>query len=209
MSAFAAALPLLQPPYRSGARYGLKQISQGIGTVAMVGGAGGAANSPIYACPLPVLRPVTISGLAMAIGTAVAGVSAKLALYRGNLVEGQAALVEACAGSADMGGSANTEVVLSFAAPRRLGTGLWWAAVLFNGAAQPWSMSTALTALGDFAEKIGAGSAMALTRNALAIQTMRITSANQDFTVGFPAAFGAATFGVNAPGTPFIAMVVA
>jgi hypothetical protein len=198
---------LLQPPYRAGARYGMFTGEQGIATAAMVGGAGGAANSPIYACPLPVYRPVTISGLEIAVGTAVAAVTGKMALYGGDLLGGAGTLIAACSGTADMNSVASTNIPLSFSANQTLAPGLYWACAMFDGLAQPWSLSTA-AGVSQFGQLVGQPGAVGLIRTAASLQAMRITSANVDYAQAFPASFGAATVGTNAPGSPYIAMVV-
>jgi hypothetical protein len=210
MSVFQLPRPglILQPSYRSGARYGLELGGAGINTVAIVGGAGGAANSPIYAIPIPVYRPVTISGLELTVGTAVAAVTGKMALYGGDLLGGAGALIAACSGTADMNSVANTNIPLSFASNVTLAPGLYWGCSMFNGVAQPWTVNTS-AGTGMFAHLIGQPNSGALVRTSITIQAVRVTSANQDYNNAFPAAFGAATVGTNSPGSPYIAMVVA
>lgn len=193
--------------YRSGQRYGVQVAAGGASTTAVTGGAGGAANSPIYACPLPVRRTVTISGLELVVGTAVLSVTGKMALYSGDLLGGAGVLVAACVGTADMNSVANTAIALSFAANQTLAPGLYWACSMFDGAAQPFTIGST-NVLGEFGQIIGAPTAAGLFRNAIGTAATRVTSANQDYTVGFPASFGTATVGAGNPGSPTLAMVV-
>lgn len=194
--------------YRSGARYGLAAGAVGSATVALTGGAGGAANSPIYACPLPVRRAVTISGLELVVGTAVAGVTGKMALYSGDLLAGSGTLVAACAGTVDMNSSAHIALPLSFSANQTLSPGLYWACAMFDGAAQPWTLSSNTNPFGELGQILGASTAAGLIRTSATPQCLRVTSANQDYAVGFPTTFGTATVGTSTPGSPYIAMVV-
>lgn len=195
--------------YRSGARYGLMATTGGVTTAAITGGAGGAANSPVYACPLPVRRTVTISGLELLVGTAVVSVTGKMALYQGDLLAGNGTLVAACSGTADMNSVANTAIALSFSSNQTLAPGLYWACSMFDGAAQPYTLSANTHPFGELGQFIGAPTIAGLIRTSLGLQALRVTSANQDYTVGFPASFGTATVGLGSPGSPYIAMVVA
>lgn len=210
--AASAGSGVLEPnfqTYRSGAWYGLQVAGVLASAGAVVGGAGGAANSPIYACPLPVRRTVTISQLGMVVGTAVAGVTGKMALYGGDLLAGAGTLVAACVGTVDMASVANTQVSLSFSASQTIAPGLYWACAMFDGAAQPYNFSTGVSALGELGQILGAPGINGLVRAALASQALRVTSANVDYAQAFPAAFGTATVGANTPSSPYMAMLVA
>lgn len=196
--------------YRSGARYGIKAGQQGGNTNPVVGGAAGSANSPMYACPIPIRRPVALSGLELMVGTAVAGVLGRMAFFGGDLMGGAGVLLAACAGEADMNGAANTKIPLSFAATIAVTRpGLYWGVSMFNGAAQPYSLSNNTIALDELGELLGATTVDGLMRANTAVQILRITSPNVDYGAGFPATFGTPTFGLNTPGSPYIGMIVA
>ena len=200
--------PNLQQCYRPGARYSLAMPQGGIWSFPVSGGPAGAANSLMFAYPLPVRSPVTMTALTLLVGSGVAGVSGRLALYGGDVLSGKAKLIQETVGIADMGVIGTTEIVLSFATPVQATEGLYWAVSMFNGAAKPLCLAGSSSLLGEWCQVIGAAGTNTFN-NATSIlgQISRVTGGPVDFGQPFPDQFGPPTLGMSTPPTPIIAWV--
>lgn len=188
--------------YRASQWYG-PQISASIGTSAVVGGAGGAANSPMYSTPIFIFAPVSIDQLGIGVGAAVVGALGKLALYaHDSATVAPSTLIEECVGTVDMNAVLGTWNTLPLAAPRVLQRGWYHIISVFNAAAQPFTAQGGAAGYGGLAPLFGQANGIGLARNSAASQTTRIQSANVDFSAALPASFPTPTFGTTIPGMP-------
>jgi hypothetical protein len=186
--------------YRNGAWYG-------VDAGATVANSAKVADTA-YGFPIILERATTIARIAMSVGTSVAGVNGKLALY--SSLPNAPAWHRLLAGSEttyDMNAAANTNHVLVFATPLRLPRGIYWGVSRFSGAAQPRSAQTGLTqgqAGSVFHNLLGAAAANAVHSNVAASIVSRIT-APLPFGDAWPATLPAPSYGANAPGSACIA----
>ena len=159
-----------------------------------------AANT-IYLCPFQLLRPASFSAVAIRVGTAVPGVSGKLALYDndgGPLGAKNRVATGVCSG--DMNTAGGTGVALNFPATVSLDAGWYWIASLFDGAAQ----ACCLVQSANFAH----GMAPYTGSQGIAGATSAITSAYirwavaQAYTAGFPDRLAGPTPNAANPGSP-------
>lgn len=159
-----------------------------------------------YAHPVFVPQACTCTGLKMLVGTAVAAVLGKMALYRGDTGRSIGALLGVGTAEVDLNAVANTEVQADFAAGIPLSPGWYYPVCKFNGAAQPISIPTTAPGLISAAWWLGAPGLTSWVRNGVSAYT-RMTSA-EAYASAFSAAFGAVTFSAGAPGSPLMGLIV-
>lgn len=193
---------------RAGATFAILPTSSYATSEALVGGAGGAANSTIYFFPIPLFDRASLLRLGTVIGEAVPGVSAKLALYRdigetpGNDGTTISNLLGECSGALDMGATAGTQVRVNFLASFFRDPGIYWGAMKANGAAKPRTVPST-GELGEWARFVGVNNAAALFAGTGA-QCRVSSTALVDYAAPFPAVCPAVTFATTSPGSPFI-----
>jgi len=188
---------------RGGTVYSILPTTSYVANVSVSGGAGGAANSRIYFCPLPIFRQTTVNRLGLVIGTAAAGVSAKLALFRdvAGVPTSTTALL-APVPTADMGSTANTQVRVSASAATTLDPGLYWLGYMASGNAAPYTVPVS-GAAGEWARWVGVNDATALLAGTGA--QSRVASVSLfDYDLGFPTLCPEVTFVTGLPGSPFL-----
>ncbi len=188
---------------RLGTVYSILPTTSYVANVSVSGGAGGAANSRIYFCPLPIFRTTTINRLGAVIGAATAGVEAKMALYadvRGVPTSTTALAVPVSA--LDMSGFANTQVRTSISAALTVEPGLYWLGFMANGNAAPYTVPVSGN-VGEWARWVGVNNATALLSGAGA--QSRVASVSLfDYDSGFPTLAPEVTFDTGLPGSPFL-----
>lgn len=162
----------------------------------------------LYAHPVSVVESGPYVGIQMSVGTSVAGVSGKAALYSGT-PNGVLTLIEECAGTLNMAATANVIVQVNFAAARSL-VGRFWLACKFDGAAQPHTNPSGAgsTFPGGGINSFYGGGLATLVRTVpnTAINT-RATVADT-YAAAFPAT-ATLTFGTGSPGVPIMGLVAA
>lgn len=191
---------------RAGACFSILPSASYATAAALVGGAGGAANSTVYYCPIPIFDRTSILRLGLVIGTSTAATLGKLALYRdiagspaGGTTEN---LIGVCSGTVDFSGTANTQIRASFATAIVLDPGLYWAAVVCNGAARPYTVPVT-GAMGEWARYIGINNAASLFAGTGG-QCRVSSTALVDYNAAFPAIAPAVDFANTTPGSPWI-----
>lgn len=178
-------------------------------TAALVGGAGGAANSTIYFYPLPIYSRVSLLRFGVISGAAVVGVSAKMALYRdlgetpGNDgVNSFENLIVEAPGSMSLNVAANTQTRVTLSAAVTLEPGLYWLALKANGAGRPYTVPET-GPVGEWARFVGVANAASLfagTGGAIRVASTALV----DYDAPFPAACPVVTFGTSGTGSPFM-----
>ena len=191
---------------RPGSCYSILPSASYATATALVGGAGGAANSTIYFCPIPIFDRVSILRLGLVIGTATASTLGKLALYRdlgGTPSNGTTAnLLGECTGTVDFNSTANTQVRVSFATALKLDPGIYWAALVCNGGARPYTVPVT-GAMGEWARFVGINNAASLF-GGTGGQCRVSSTALVDYSAAFPAICPAVDFATTSPGSPWI-----
>jgi hypothetical protein len=199
----AAGLLIPGGVYRSAQRVGLPTAG-GLNSAAAI-----AANT-MYAWPIPIAAGVTLSGMALQVGTAVAGVSGKLGLALSGADGRPGTLVAEAPTPVDMNSAAAAELVASFSANQTVPAGIVWGLCVFNGLAQPVTLSAFQASnifLGHF---LGAASIQNYTLIGTAGPTIRLSRAHT-YADAFPATLtGWTTATANAPpSSPVMVAVVA
>lgn len=189
---------------RSGTIFSTLPTTSYATAVSVSGGAGGAANSRIYFYPLPLYNDLTTPRFfGTVVGTAVAGASAKMALYRdlGNTPTSAPRLLTATS-ALNMAATANTQQRISVDTTTTLAPGLYWLAFMANANAAPYTVPVSGNA-GEWARYVGVNDATALLAGGGA--QCRVASVSLfDYDAGLPAICPAVTFEAGAPGSPFL-----
>jgi len=185
---------LLHPGIASGSVLG--PILTGAGAT----GSAVAVNT-LYAMPILVPTVRAYSGLRQVVGTAVAGVLGKMALYAPGSDGAAGTLIEECAGTADMSSAANTELAIDFASPRVLQVGWYWVTGVYNGAAQPYTMPTTLIGAGGAVSIYGGASLSSFVRTGFSGSSNTRATQSQTYADPFPASL-TVTYGTGTPGCP-------
>lgn len=188
---------------RGGTVYSILPTASYPANVTVSGGAGGAANSRIYFCPLPIFRQTTILRLGTVIGTAAAGVSAKMALYRdvAGAPTSTTALM-APTSTLDMGSTANTQVRAMVSVGVTVEPGLYWLGYMASGNAAPYTVPVS-GAAGEWVRWVGVNNATALLAGSGA--QSRVASVSLfDYDLGLPTLCPEVTFDTGLPGSPFL-----
>lgn len=196
--------------YRPGAWYG-PAVSAQIGTSAVVGGAGGAANSPLYATPIAIRQRVRITRLALIIGTSVAG-NAKLSIYSHDWANhGPGLRMAQCPAAVSTAGTAGDVLATDVEnGGINVEPGILWFVSKFSANAQPVTFQAGGVGVGGLAAILGQANAGGLVRNVGSVQTTRVQSGvNDDYNLDFPVSFPSPTWGTNVPGTPYVAFQAA
>jgi hypothetical protein len=171
--------------------------------------ASAVAADTLYAHPVVVPEGALFAGIQLSIGTSVAGVSGKAALYVGGS-DGVLTLIEECAGTLNMAATANAIVQVNFAASRFLPVRRVWLACKFDGAAQPHTLAfgagSTFPGGGSYAFYGGGMATFVRTVPATGITT-RATVADT-YAAAFPAS-ATLTFSSGSPGVPIMGLVVA
>jgi|GEM_PF-2718391 hypothetical protein len=191
---------------RSGSLFSILPTPSYATAAALVGGAGGAANSTIYFCPIPIFDRTSILRLGLVIGTSTAATLGKLALYRdiaGSPAGGSASnLIAECSGTVDFSGTANTQIRVSFASAIILEPGLYWGAVVCNGGARPYTVPVT-GAMGEWARFVGINNGASMFAGTGG--QCRVSSTSLvDYNAAFPAIGPAVDFATTTPGSPWI-----
>jgi hypothetical protein len=190
---------LLHPGYRSGVVYA-SQVSSAASAAAV-------AADTLYGIPFQVGAPMTIAGVQIVVGTAVAAVLGKMGVARATGV-GMGTLVAECNATVDMNSVANTVLQAGFAANPTLTTGWYWLLCKFNGAAQPYTVNQATVGAGGLVQYFGAQNLGPFVRSIGASAFMRGELADA-YANAFPASLTGATFGTGAPGAPVLGVITA
>lgn len=192
----------LHPGYRSGAYYSTPVSGTPATTSAMTA-------DTVYLFPISLIRGGTFSGMAIRVGTAVPATNGKLALYdNAGGIEGTKRLIEACSATVDMNETALSTLTTNFAANRFIPAGFYWAASIFNGAAQPGALVQSQVYGAGLAPILG-GSNLGAFQNVSSATAIRFTVAGETYAGGFPATLGAPSVAVTTPGSPILALVAA
>lgn len=192
---FAAPGRLDHPGYVSGRFYG--PMCSGVSSVTAV-----AANT-LYVQPLPVQFPVAVNSLGYRIGTAVAGVKGKFALYNA-----AGALLAENTTDQDMGAVAGSYSA-AFSGAIQLPPGMYWAAFCSDGAAQLTTWSSANTQGSGFAWFTGGASLGGLLFGSSSVDRLTAPLTYVAATPFFPATLPTLTLGTGSPGSPYLAFGVA
>jgi hypothetical protein len=183
------------PGYVSGRRYGP------LLTQSLINNAAVTANT-LYAQYTSILHPVTISGLSLRIGTAVAGVSGKMAIY--SLAGAKLAEI---VNDIDMNGAVGAADGL-FSTNLTLPPGMYITTACFNGAAQPGTWAHNVIQAGGFAWYTGGTTFSGISTSG---SSSRLTAALTYAAANsfFPAALPSLAPGTGAPGSPYMGFIVA
>lgn len=185
--------------YRSGAWYGVD-----VGT-ALAGNQAIAADTA-YAFPIWFDAPALPDSIAVHIGTSVAGVSARLALYgpRPN-TPAPGRLITGSLTNYDCGAAAFTPLVLTLPPGLRRPRGYVWGVVKANGAAQLRTISGASgTANTELTRLLGSTTGLQVHAGGAGAQVLRVQTPML-FADPWPDDFGTPSFPANAPSSPIFA----
>ena len=138
----AAGIAYPAATLRSGQRVGLPVGLANVNNAAIV------ANT-MYAWPILIPAAGTLSGVAVQVGTPVAGVSGKLGIALPGANGFPETLLAECPGAVDMNSAADQELVASFASSLPRPPEMLWGLCVFNGLAQPMTVG-AFTSSGNF-----------------------------------------------------------
>lgn len=188
--------------YRSGQRVGLP-TQGGFSTTTAI------AADIMYAWPIPVVGAATFSGVALQVGTAVAGVSGKLGLALSGSDGRPGTLLAEAPTPVDMNSATTTELVAAFSVSVSVSGGIVWGLCVFNGAAQPVSVgvfNSSAILLGYMIGATGIGNYTLLS----GVGPVARLSRAQTYASAFPASLTGWTATVStAPSSPVMVGVVA
>ena len=195
------AASMISPGIRSGDTLGPDLRSAASSTTAI-------AADTIYGHPIFVPDTIAFSGMALSVGTAVVGVTGKMALYAnaGNLTNG--ALIEESASSLDMNSAGATVLVATFSSGRTLAPGWYWLTSKFNGAAQPYTMSAGGLMGSGAVFLFGSPNLAPFVRSVAGSAVYTRATVADAYANAFPA-LPILTRGTNTPGTPIMGLVAA
>jgi hypothetical protein len=166
-----------------------------------------AANT-LYGHPLWVPETALFSGMVLSVGTAVPGVSGKMALCAGAPGGVNGALIEESPTILDMNSAANTVLTAAFAAPRLLQRGWYWPMSKFDGAAQPHTMNPGGIMGAGAVLMYGGLSLAAFVRSIGNTGTYYRASVADAYANDFPT-LPALSFFASSPGVPIMGLVAA
>lgn len=193
---------VLHPGYDPATWYGSVESGAVSITVAV-------AADVLYFCPIQIMRRSSWVSIGIRVGTAVPGVSGKLALYgNGDMPTGNKQLLAAGVGTVDMNATAGTSVALNFASTMTLDPGWYWVVSLFDGVAQPNCMNQAAIAAHSLAPQLGAPTVAGAIGIVSSLSYIRYSAA-RPYALGFPALVSSLSRSVNNPGSPIGALLTA
>lgn len=163
----------------------------------------------MYAFPIPIPAQGTFRGVAIQVGTAVAGVSAKLGIAAPGADGFPSTLIAECPTPVDCNLAAGTELLADFTAAISFGPRPLFGLVVFNGGAQPVSPPTLQPPAAFIAQWFGASHIGSLTAVAGPSIINRLFRTHT-YASAFPATLTgwAAAAGSN-PGSPIMCAVTA
>lgn len=198
----AAALSYPATQLRSGQVVGMPHTANAVVATAVVA-------DTMYAWPIPIPAAGSIRGVALQVGTAVAGVSGKLGAALPGPDGLPLTLLAECPTPVDMNSTASTQLLADFTAAIPRQAGLIWGLCVFNGAAQPVTIGAFGAASIQLSHFIGATNISGYTSAGSPGPAVRLTRA-QTYAAAFPATLTGwtVTAGANPSSPEMVAVAV-
>lgn len=192
---------LARPAVPTGSRIGLPAGSGYVATNAV-------ASNRMYAYPIPVTKTGSVSGVAIQVGTAVAGVTGILGLAASGPDGYPFALLGEAPAAVDMNSAANTELVASFSSNIPVSVGFVWALCVFNGSAQPVTLGSFITPSSFLGDILGNNSIAGYTSRGASGSMIQFSRAHT-YGNAFPSTLTGWARSVAVPSSPVMVAVTA